>query len=79
MSVDYQAVTNILKIKPGSSVCENSGGRRRLRSACLSQSADSVLNGAKRAEFENKYMISQRMDFYMLQQQGWPVLVAPGL
>lgn len=29
---------------------------------CLSQSADSVLNGAKRTAFENKDMISERMD-----------------
>lgn len=73
VSLDYQAVTNILDIRAGSSVWQNSGGRRRLRSACLSQSADSVLNGANRAEFENKYRISQRTDIYMLQQRCWPV------
>lgn len=69
VSLDYQAVTNILEIKAGSSVRKNSGGRRKLRSARLSQSAESLLNGANRAEFENKYRISKRMDIYMLQQR----------
>lgn len=35
-------------------VFSSSVGQMRFRSVCLSRLADSVLNGAKRTEFENK-------------------------
>lgn len=45
---------------------------------CLSQSADSVLTRAKRTVFENKDMISERTDVYVMQQQqGWRVADGP--
>ncbi len=41
-------------------MCECSGGRRRFRCVCLSQSTDSVLIRAKKTVFENKDTISER-------------------
>lgn len=44
---------------------------------CLSQSVDSVPDGAERTVFKNKATISQRMEVYVLQlQRGCVLLVA---
>lgn len=51
MSMDYQGVTDILRLF---CACESNSGRRTFRSVCLSQLADSVLTRARRTLFEYK-------------------------